>query len=267
MTRAALQLWTGQTVHARFSPFENRFAYKIVLIDIDIDRLDEAGRLSALFNVNRPGLFAFNSRDHGDGDGTPLRPWAVAQFAKAGVDIGRGAIRLVTFPRHLFYKFAPLSLWYGYDEGGMLRSVVYEVRNTFGEKHCYVAAAGDGRTQHDAEKNFHVSPFFDVTGRYRFTLHAPSDKLDVMVESVSPEGARLHMANIKAKARTANNRAFLLLALRNPLSTLGVTIGIHWEALKLWRRGAVYRPKPAPPLTPTTRAEPLPTSLLSKDPI
>ena len=77
----ALSLWTGQTVHVRYTPFERRFAYKLVLIDLDIDRLDEAAASSALFSVNAPGLFAFRTQDHGPKQaGAPLRPWAEAEL-------------------------------------------------------------------------------------------------------------------------------------------------------------------------------------------
>jgi uncharacterized protein len=264
VTQAALSLWTGQTVHARYTPFANRFAYKLVLIDIDIGRLADAAKVSRFFSINRPGLFSFHERDHGAHGALDLRSWAESQFAKAGVVLSGGAIRLVTFPRHLFYKFAPISLWYGYDAGGALKGIIYEVRNTFGENHNYVAAVTGDRSQHEAGKAFHVSPFFDVTGQYRFTLRAPRETLDVVVESLA-DGERLHMANIKARATPATSAALLRCALVNPLSTLGVTVAIHWQALKLWMRGARYRRKPEPPPGAATVALTLPHPLPSKD--
>lgn len=254
MTAPALNLWTGQTVHVRYTPFERRFAYDLVLIDVDIDRLDEAACASPLFSVNGPGLFAFHEADHGPRQkGAALRPWAEDMLSSAGVNLDGGAIRLVTFPRHLFYKFAPLSLWYGYGPDGQLRGIIYEVNNTFGEHHCYVAAVSGARDVHAAPKSFHVSPFFDVTGTYRFTLRAPEDKMGVVVESLK-DGNRLHMANITARKRPATTGNLLKLALKNPLSTLGVTLGIHWQALQIWRRGAKYRSKPAMPESPATIA-------------
>ena len=90
----ALSLWKGQTVHVRYQPFERRFAYVLVLIDLDIDRLDEAAASSALFSVNAPGLFAFRTEDHGAKQkGAPLRPWAESELAKAGITLDGGAIR------------------------------------------------------------------------------------------------------------------------------------------------------------------------------
>ncbi len=247
MTAPALRLWTGKTVHHRYAPFQRRFAYDIALIDLDIDRLAEAGAQSWLFAVDRPGLFSFRPEDHGPkAKGAALRPWAEDMFRTAGVELAGGAVRLVTFPRHLFYKFAPLSLWYGYGPEGALRGIIYEVNNTFGERHCYVAAAGPERSEHEAEKSFHVSPFMDVSGRYRFTLRAPDGKLRVTVENWN-EGQRSHMANINAIEWPANTASLARLALMQPFSSLGVTVGIHWQALKIWIRGAAYRPKPEAP--------------------
>lgn len=254
----ALSLWRGQTVHARYMPFEQRFTYRLFLIEVDIDRLSDADQQSALFSVNQPGLFSFYTKDHGaKKKAVPLRDWALAQFAKANVSLDGGSVRLVTFPRHLFYKFAPLSLWYGYSPAGELRGIIYEVNNTFGDTHSYVAAAHDGRNRHESDKNFHVSPFFDVSGRYRFTLRAPTDKLDVIVESLN-DGARLHFANIKARRQFASTGTLLKTAFTMPFSTLLVTAGIHWEALKLWRRGAGYRSRPSPPSTESTLATAVP---------
>lgn len=254
MTAPPLRLWSGQTLHKRFFPFERAFRYQLVLIDVDIDRLDDAGRMSRLFAVNSPGLFSFHEKDHGDVDGhASLRSWAEDTFATANVALHDGVIRLVTFPRHFFYKFAPLSLWYGYGSANELKGIIYEVRNTFGERHCYVASVNSERAIHTADKSFHVSPFFDVSGQYRFTVRYPASTLDVVVENIK-DGTRTHLANIKARMQEATTANLLRLALKNPLSTLGVTLGIHWQALRLWIRGASYHSRPAMPSQATTLA-------------
>ena len=252
----ALRLYKGRTTHVRYTPFERRFDYRIFMIDIDIDRLEEAAKSSVFFSVGTPNLFSFKQKDHGAKDGSALRPWAEAEFSKAGLSLDGGHIRLVTFPRGLFYKFAPLSIWFGHGPDRELRGVIYEVNNTFGETHCYVAKAGSGRNQHKSDKNFHVSPFWDVTGQYRFTLYPAGKKLDVVIDSIV-DGDRIHMANIKAKELPATSANFLKTSIAKPLSAIGVTIGIHWEALWLWLRGAGYRSKPNPPQQRTTIAKPL----------
>lgn len=261
MTTPSLRLWTGKTVHHRFAPFERRFEYDIVLIDLDIDRLDEAARMTPAFGVDRPALFSFRPRDHGPKSrGAPLRPWAEDMFRSAGVDLGGGMIRLVTFPRHMFYRFAPLSLWYGFGCDGSLRGIIYEVNNTFGESHCYVAPAQAARARHEASKAFHVSPFMDVAGRYRFTLRAPDEHLRVTIENWE-NGERTHLATIAAEQQAASTAALLRLALAQPFASIGVVFGIHWQAFKIWLRGAGYRRKPPAPPRPATIAQVIPEAL------
>ena len=255
----ALRLFKGRTTHVRFTPFERRFSYDIFFIDIDIDRLDEAAKSSAFFSVDGRNLFSFRRSDHGERKPVDLRPWAEAEFAKAGISLEGGAIRLVTFPRGLFYKFAPISLWYGYDADHKLQGIIYEVNNTFGETHCYVARVTDARSQHVSEKNLYVSPFWDVTGDYRFTLRPLGKCLDLVVDSIV-EGKRIHMANIKAKYVPVSSGTLLKTAITKPLATMAVTFGIHWQALRLWIKGAGYRSKPNPPELRTTIANTIETS-------
>lgn len=253
-TTEPLRLWRGHTMHARFRPFENRFRYAIAMVDVDIDRLAEAGRVSRHFGIDRPALFSLRLKEHGPRDGSSLRTWAEAMLATAGVDARGLQLRLVSFPRHLFYRFAPITLWLALAQDGGLRGIIYEVNNTFGETHCYAAAADGARSEHTADKRFHVSPFFDVSGRYRFTVREPGRTLDVVVDNIEA-GERLHMANIKARALAATDAAFLRLALQSPFSSLGVSAGIHWQALKLFLRGARYRPKPEKPAEKVTIAK------------
>ena len=250
----ALRLWRGHTVHQRSIPFSHRFKYGLALIDIDIDRLDDADQHCALFSVERSNLFSFDRKDHGDREKTDRRGWAEQQFEQAGVDLDGGPIRLITFPRHAFFKFAPISLWMGLDPAGTLKGILYEVNNTFGQTHVYAAATPDGtRHQHSADKVFHVSPFFDVSGAYQFTLRWSETDLRLIV-ATQKDGAQTHMATITAKAHSATAASFTKLALTKPLSSLAVTIGIHWQALKLWLKGAKYHSKPKQSAVRTTIA-------------
>ncbi|MCI4643713.1 MAG: DUF1365 domain-containing protein [Hyphomonadaceae bacterium] len=251
----ALRLVEGRTVHARFTPFFQRFSYRIFMVDLDVDRFAEAIHSSPFFAIDGPALYSIRTRDHGRRRTGSLRPWAEEKLEHAGVDTKDLSIRLVTFPRHLFYRFAPLSLWLASDTNGVLRGVIYEVNNTFGDTHAYVAPVPEsGRME--ADKRFHVSPFFDVSGKYRFTLRQSATRLGLVVDSLL-DGARQHMASIVAHYEPATSANLARKALSRPLSSLGVTTGIHWEALKLWRRGAGYRSRPAPPQDGQTLAKPI----------
>lgn len=252
----ALQLLKGHTVHQRSQPFTHRFKYNLAFIDVDIDRLDEAHQQSAVFSVDKAGLFSFRSADHGTRTDAPLRPWAETEFHKAGIELDGGTIRLITFPRHAFYKFAPISLWLGHGPDGVLRGILYEVNNTFGETHIYAATTPkNGKNKHDTDKAFHVSPFFDVSGTYEFTLTRTNNQLNLIVATRN-SGLQSHVATIAAKAVPATTGAFLKLALTKPFSSLGVSAAIHWQALKLWVKGAKYHSKPKQSSVRTTIATP-----------
>lgn len=244
MTLPAAQLWFGKTVHTRQRPFRRSFTHRIAMLEIDIDRLDEADALAKLFSVGRGNVIAFRTGDHGPrDDGAPLRAWAEAQFAEAGIDLGGGAIRLLTFPRVLGYGFAPISVWYGFARDGALLGVIYEVHNTFGETHAYVSALSPADARQIADKEFHVSPFFAVDGKYQFGIRRSQDVLTVSVVSFDAEGLQ-HSASLAVRPRPLTSGQILRWMLAMPVSGLGVLVAIHWQALRLLLKGAQYRDKP-----------------------
>lgn len=245
--------YDNRTVHVRFAPFERRFEQRVFHLLLDIDRIADAAAGLRLLSYNRPGAFAFYDRDHGDRSGAPLRPWAESALHAAGVDLNGGAIKLLTFPRVFGYVFNPISIFFGYGPDGRLRGVVYEVNNTFGESHAYAAAIADG-ADHTTKKRLHVSPFFDVEGRYVFRVRAPDERFALAIENVVA-GRRVHLATLTGARVALTDRALLAALLRLPAMTLQVTAGIHWQALQLWLRGARYRRKPAPPRAPVSCAE------------
>lgn len=257
MNLPAARLWFGRTVHQRELPFVRRFSHRVAMLEIDVDRLPEASGLSRLFAVDRGAAVSFHSRDHGARDSAlPLRAWAEARFAQAGVALEDGALRLLSFPRVLGFGFAPISLWLGHGPDGDLRGVIYEVHNTFGETHCYVSAFDPSDPRTLADKEFFVSPFFDVNGGYRFTLRPPNgresgDQMRLVVENMATEG-RAHVAALNLRATALSSAAILRWLAAMPISGLGVVIAIHWQAAWLWLKGARFRAKPLQMLKRTT---------------
>lgn len=254
--KPAARLWFGRTAHVREKPFRRAFNHRVAMIEADIDRLAEADRLSKLFSVNRGNAISFRETDNGARSAAvPLRAWAEGRYAEAGIDLDGGAIRLITFPRVLGYGFSPISVWYGHGPGGDLRGVIYEVHNTFGEAHAYVSALGQADVRDKAGKEFHVSPFFDVSGEYRFTLKPSEERMALTVENMAADG-RHHVASLNLRATALTTPAVLKWLVTMPISGLGVMAAIHWQALCLWLKGARYRDKPAQRATRTTLARP-----------
>ena len=248
-------LYVGKVRHQRTAPIRNGFAYTAYFTYLDLSELDELDASLRLFGHDRGRPFALRDRDHGPRDGTPLRPWIDGLLAEAGIDLTGGAIRVLTFPTVLGFKFFPVSFWYCRHADGSLRAVLAEVGNTFGQHHNYLLHAGGAVLPWDqpleAVKVFHVSPFIGMPARYTFRLSEPGDGLRVhIVDSV--EGAPLLIADLSLKRRPLTDANLLRLGLRfGPMSARALVL-IHRQALRLWRRKAPYFKKPALPAETTT---------------
>jgi DUF1365 family protein len=245
---APADLYIGRTVHERRAPFTHRFNYRIASLMVDLERLGEAAAMSRLFSVEGFNLYSFFERDHGARDGSPLIDWARARFDEAGIAIGDARIRLLCAPRVLGYVFNPLSIYFAEDrETDTLKGVIYQVHNTFGDAHAYVApCTGEAAEHQAADKIFHVSPFFDVGGRYEFTLRAPEERFKLSIFKERADGSDF-MATMAMNRADLTTGALVKLFASQPFSTLKTISAIHLEALKLWIKGAKYHARPQPP--------------------
>ncbi len=240
-------LYVGETTHHRFAPRPHRFKYRLFQLWIDIDRPAQAlGGLWAI-RYGRFGLFSFAQRDHGARDGSPLRPWVEAQLRAAGIAATAHHIRLLCFPRVLGFVFNPISIFFVHAADERLEAVIYEVNNTFGQTHAYVIPTRGGPVErHDADKALYVSPFYRVEGGYRFRLTPPGETLDLTVQKQTG-GRPNFLATLSLRQQPLTNRALAGLFFALPFMTLGVVIAIHWEAVRLWIKGAPFRARPPGP--------------------
>lgn len=244
-------LYFGRVMHKRLRPFSHRFSYRSFSMLIDLDELADLDQRLRFFSHNRPNIFSFFDRDHGQRDGTPPRRWLDERLAEQGIALDGGQVQVLCMPRILGYVFNPLSIWFCRDRSGCLKAIVYEVRNTFGEKHSYVEAVGENWNEGDAliqscDKAFYVSPFIDMKARYNFRLKVPAQILSVVIRQQVPEGELL-VATQNGKRADLTSFALLSTLVRYPLMTFKVTGAIHWEALRLWFKGARFRRRPNAP--------------------
>jgi uncharacterized protein len=239
-------LYLGRVMHRRLRPQRHRFVYRVFSLLVDLDRLDELDRGLRLLSVNRPNLLSLQERDHGLRDGSPLRPWVDAQLRAHGLDLAGGRILLLCFPRLLGYVFNPLSLYYCHDAKGRLAAIVYEVKNRSGEQHAYVLPlhTPDHPARQSTRKAFYVSPFLEMAARYRFKLEAPGERLSVVIQEEVAQATTL-VATLTGERRPLTDAQLLRAVLRLPLMTYKVTLGIHYEALRLWLKGLPLQPREA----------------------
>ncbi len=238
-------LYVARVMHRRHVAPLYRFVYRVFYLLVDIDQLDALAMRLRFFSINHLNLLSLHARDHGDGSG--LRGWAETTLRAHGLAPDGGRIRLLAFPRVLGMVFNPISLWYCERRDGSLHAVIAEVNNTFGEKHSYVLDGAGAPFAYDQaidkNKRFHVSPFFDRSGSYRFTFSEPGERLRVVIKQ-RREGVPSLDATIAGERHVLSDREIVRQVLRMPWMAAKIVAGIHWEALKLWLRGARFHSKP-----------------------
>jgi len=240
-------------MHHRVRPFRHRFAYRVFSLLLDVDEIPVLGRKLKLLSHNGFNVFSFRDRDFGPGDGTRPRDWVERTLQDWGYNFPVGKIDLLCFPRLFGYVFNPLSVYYVRDEDGVLRVILYEVTNTYRDRHSYLLPVRDGEPviRQSCDKNLYVSPFIGMQARYHFRMAEPGERLAVAIREETPEGNVLFAA-MSGIRRPLTDRALLAMLLKHPLMTLKVIGGIHWEAFKLWRKGAKVFGHEPPPEAPVT---------------
>jgi len=255
---AGVLLGLGRVAHTRLRPRRHGFAYRSAFLMLPMRRLRQEGAQAAL-PVNRPGWFSFHDEDHGDGrgpqDGGALA-WLDELLLREGVHDAQGEVWLQTFPRVLGHRFKPVSFWYAHRTDGQLAAIVAEVNNTFGERHCYLLEQPRYGAVHSARKVFHVSPFCDVQGHYRFrfmrTARPEGERLLARVDHDDAQGPLIETSwsgTLVPATAAALRRAIAA----HPLLSLAVLARIHWHALRLALKRVPFWRKPAPPAQWVTR--------------
>ncbi len=234
-------LYVGSVFHRRLMPKPHRFRYRLFWLLIDLQELDSLDRSLKVFSHNRFNLFSLFDRDHGDGGASSLRTQANELLAANGIDAGGGPIRLLCMPRTLGYDFNPISVYFCARPGGALAALIYQVHNTFGERHSYVLPVADagGAVRQACTKTFLVSPFLPMGLRYDFHVSAPAETLTVAIRAIGPEGVVLRAA-LAGERRELTDAALMKAGLSVPLEAMKTTAAIHWEALRLWTKGIAY---------------------------
>ncbi len=248
-------LYVGEVVHRRVHGFEHTLRYRLYMLLLDIDATEARIRPLRWLSHGRFGLMSFSPRDHGDRSSTPLRTQIETHLLAVGIDLAGGRIQLLTMPRILGYGFNPLSVYFCHRPDGALAALMYEVTNTFHERHSYlVALPADpppGPIRQTTEKAFFVSPFMDMDLTYDFTVHAPDQAVSVVV-AVRKGDTPILTASFAGQRRPLTDAELFRAWITHPLLTWKVMWGIHWEAAKGMLKGARYRNRDAPPSHPVT---------------
>jgi len=241
---SASALYAGVVSHRRLKPRAHGLAYRVFMLLIDLDELP--GLKLKTLGVGRFNLFGFDPARFGDGSERPLKAQVEATLAEAGVAHG-GPIRMLAMPQILGRAFNPLTVYFCHAPDRTLSAILYEVNNTFGERHSYLIPAPNAALIKQAcAKQFYVSPFMDMELAYAFRILRPEERVLVAVDVSDDEGLVLS-ASFSGERRPLTDGALIRAWLTHPWMTLGVLAAIHVEALKIWLKGEKVRVRPPKP--------------------
>jgi DUF1365 family protein len=232
---AATRIYATSVVHARKTPLRHSFRHRSHTWLVDLDELPRLGLL---------GRFAsFESRDHLGSPERTLRENLDTYLATEGIDLEGGPILMLAMPRVLGTVFNPISVYWCHTADGRLACNVVEVHNTYGDRHAYLVHADDkGRAEVD--KALYVSPFNDVSGRYRLTIPTPGETVQVRVVLERPDQAPF-VAGLRGRALPVRSSTVVRLAVTQPLEPLAVAARIRWHGIQLWLRRLPVQPRPS----------------------
>lgn len=243
----------GQTYHGRKGAIENAFRYSVDYVLLDAEAQPAT---PALFSRNKRGLTSLHDSDHGGAPGEGRGAVWARDVLQEHQITGVVQIELLAQPRVLGHVFNPVSFWLCRRQDGALISVIAEVTNTFGDRHSYLCHHPDlseitPRDELTAIKIFHVSPFQPVEGGYTFRFDINAKRVGIWIDYTRKEGGLI--ATLTGKREPLSNMAILRSMIRRPLGARRVLALIHWQALKLWFKGALYRARPTPPIKEVSR--------------
>ncbi|WP_339677673.1 DUF1365 family protein [uncultured Zhongshania sp.] len=252
-------IYCGEVMHHRFYPRKHRFVYRMSSFLFDLDKLDETARRCKLFSFNRFNFFSFYNRDVGNGSGEAPREYLERTLLEHGVNTPLKSASLLCYPRILGFTFNPLSVYYCYGDDLQLFAILYEVSNTFKQRHTYLIPVsesdqGKGIVRQQCDKNFYVSPFIPMAVRYHFRMHLPTERISLAIRETEHEKPLLH-AVFRGERRPFSDRELLRNFISLPLMTIKAVVGIHWEALRLFIKGVKLVPRPAEPKASVSRIE------------
>ena len=230
-------IYNGTVIHKRFKPKIHFFKYKVFSLLLDLSDLNRLDKDISFFSYNTFNLISFFDKDHGERDGSSLFEWVKKSLAENNINSENIKIKLLCYPRIFGYVFNPLSVFFVYDNQENLISILYEVKNTFGEQHTYIfKVENNNLLQHNCSKKFHVSPFIEMNCNYFFKILKPAEKISVIIDQYQLDD-KILFASQDGRRVDFNSKELLKSYIKHPLMTFKIISAIHFEAFKLWAKG------------------------------
>lgn len=240
----------GTLRHDRFVPERHSFQYKHCMLLLDVDILDQQHMLPYFLSYNHWGIFSIKDEKYIDSSNEHIKGKICRLFPTSeGSD--KYHYLLLTTPRILGYSFNPASFYLKVNDSTGLEAAAVEVSNTYGESHIYVLDAKEhcqnGAIVFKHQKQFHVSPFIDRSGEYKFQLAFGDSLIDIRIDLFQRD-ERVISARFNAQyagfGKWCLARSFLTIAATVLLTELRILI--QAATLFLLRKKVRFFKKPRP---------------------
>ena len=238
MTPGNAALCDGTVMHRRMTPAVHEFRSAVSYVWIDPEHPEDLCAAHPLWSSTRPAPVRFRRRDYGFGAGS-LTDSVRNDLAPILGDLTQGPVRMLTQVRHWGWLFNPITVYVAWDDpNDDPVGVVLEVTNTpWKERLRYpILLNRDGEWLTGAtDKVLHVSPFLDEDHRYDVRLRSAGNQLEFGI-SVTPSGADapVLVTGLTVERAEPTRRALTTSLLTRVASTHRVSLGIHWQAFRLW---------------------------------
>lgn len=258
----SIKLAWGCVRHKRFLPKVNAFATQACFVRVRFSNAAKPHKKpGGLLQIDSPGLISLYGKDYGlEPHSRTLEEHATFLshlIQKNALQNISGAVELHTFPRMFGYAFNPVSFWYFYNTQNVCTGILCEVSNTFGERHFYWLennkgnAINQGQTL-SATKNFHVSPFFPVSGKYQFRFMDAGQRSVARIDYFDQNKHQL-TTSVSGTLMTPTTKLWAKTILKFGWFSFAVITKIHWQAVKLYFKKIKFHQKPIPPTQTTTK--------------
>ncbi|MFC1563633.1 DUF1365 domain-containing protein [candidate division KSB1 bacterium] len=239
-------LYTGKVRHHRYNPFLHAFSYRLFMVFLNVDEIDQVFKKSLFWNTNGKAIVEFRRSDYLFDQAVPVSEEVKDIVEKETGKRPEGSIYMLTHLRYFGYNFNPVTFYYCYDKDSInVETIVAQVTNTpWKERFCYVLDSKkekDNNQKHhfELDKIFHVSPFIDMNHRYKWSFTVPGKSLTVHMENHT-RGKKYFDATLTLKRKPLTKSNLRKTVFAFPFMTLKVVAAIYWQALKLKLKGAPF---------------------------
>ena len=243
-------IYKGSVIHRRYEPVRHQFSYNVFMVFLDLDELSTLFDSYWFWSVGRYNIAQFKRSDHLGDPANDLKQEVYKLVEEKTGHRLEGPVRLLTHLRYWGYCFNPVSFYYCYDAtGSRIEAIVAEVNNTpWNEQHTYILTASQNLASHEYQhfvfdKDFHVSPLMSMDMIYDWRLSAPNEKISVHMKNIH-QNRKVFSASLCLNREEITGRNLARILIQHPFMTGKIIIAIHWQALKIWLKGATFHVHP-----------------------